>query len=193
MSALQNNLRGSTDRVEWTVTGFINRVDDYILLSPTALEIEEFQVFDYGQRDVELYGLEAEATVDIFENENGHLHVRLFGDFVHGEERSSGAYLPQLPPLRWGAGLHFTRSNLDASVDVAFNDDQEKTASNELPTESFTMVNAELSWRFDEPNMLVFVRGTNLGDEEARRHTSPLKDLVPLPGRSVSVGLRYDF
>ena len=186
-------LRGSSDRFEWTVTGFVNRVDDYILLSPTALEVEGFQVFDYGQRDVELYGIEAEATVDIVESDNGHLHARFFGDFVHGEERGSGAYLPQLPPLRWGVGLHFTRDNLDASVDLVFNDDQEKTASNELPTESFTMINAELSWTFSEPNMLVFVRGTNLGDEDARRHSSPIKDLVPLPARSVSFGLRYDF
>ena len=55
------------------------------------------------------------------------------------------------------------------------------------------MVNAEVSWTFDQPEVLVFLRGTNLGDEDARRHTSPLKDLVPLPGRSVSLGLRYDF
>jgi len=186
-------LRGSLDRVEWTVTGFLNRVDDYILLSPTAEVIDDFQVFDYGQRDVELYGLEAEATIDIVESDNGHLHARLFGDFVHGEERQSGAYLPRLPGVRWGAGLHFTQDNLDASVDVAFTDDQEKTASNELPTESFTMINAEVSWTFEDPHMLVFLRGTNLGDEDARRHTSPLKDIIPLPGRSVSLGLRYDF
>ena len=186
-------LRGSSGRVEWAATGFINRVDDYILLSPTALEIEEFQVFDYGQRDVELYGFEAEATVDIFERDDRHLHARFFTDYVHGEERGSGAYLPLLPPLRWGVGLHFTRENLDASLDVAFNDDQEKAASNELPTESFTMINAEVSWTFDAPNVLVFLRGTNLGDEDARRHTSPLKDLVPLPGRSIAAGLRYDF
>lgn len=38
-----------------------------------------------------------------------------------------------------------------------------------------------------------YVRGTNLLDEELRRHASPLKEYVPLPGRSLMVGLRADF
>ena len=85
------------------------------------------------------------------------------------------------------------RDSIDAGIEVVYNDEQGKFAANELPTESFTMVNAEFSYRFDDPNLLVFVRGTNLGDEDARRHSSPLKDLVPLPGRSVSLGMRLDF
>ena len=39
----------------------------------------------------------------------------------------------------------------------------------------------------------LFVRGSNLTDQDARRHSSPLKDLVPLPGRSFHVGLRISF
>ena len=38
-----------------------------------------------------------------------------------------------------------------------------------------------------------YIRGTNLGDEDARRHTSPLKEFIPLPGRSLVAGLRWDF
>ena len=55
------------------------------------------------------------------------------------------------------------------------------------------MVNAEVSYTFARPELLVFLRGTNLADEDARRHTSPLKDIVPLPGRSMHLGLRLDF
>jgi len=40
---------------------------------------------------------------------------------------------------------------------------------------------------------LLFLRGSNLLDEDIRQHSSPLKDLVPLPGRSLHFGLRYDF
>jgi len=190
---LDVTLRGATERLEWTVTGFINEVDDYILLSPTTLAIDELQVFDYEQRDVEMYGAEVEALVDLFENEIGHLHARVFADYVHAQEERSGNYLPRLPPLRWGLGLHFTRDNMDASLDVTFHDAQSKLASNELPTAEFTLLNAEVSWTLPRPDLLVFVRGTNLGDEEARRHTSPLKDLVPLPGRSLTLGLRLNF
>ena len=34
---------------------------------------------------------------------------------------------------------------------------------------------------------------SNLTDEEARLHTSSLKDITPLPGRNVTVGLRLSF
>jgi len=188
-------LRGNTERVEWTVTGFVNNVDDYILLSPTGVEneAEELPVFAFSQADVELYGFEAEALVDLIDNDSGHLHTRLFADYVFGEEADTGAYLPQLPPLRYGIGLHYERGGLSAAVDATYHSEQEKTAANELPTDSFTMLNAELSYRLTGQDVLVFMRGTNLGDEDARRHTSPLKDTVPLPGRSLQLGLRLDF
>ena len=40
---------------------------------------------------------------------------------------------------------------------------------------------------------LLFLRGTNLLNEEVRYHTSPLKDEVPLPGRSLAAGVRFSF
>ena len=39
----------------------------------------------------------------------------------------------------------------------------------------------------------VFLRGYNLTDELAHVHTSLLKDSAPLPGRSVEIGLKFDF
>ena len=41
---------------------------------------------------------------------------------------------------------------------------------------------------------LVFVFGLhNLLDEESRLATSPLRDIVPLPGRSLHIGARLEF
>ncbi len=185
-------LRGDYDRFTWAVTAFHNDVSDYILLSPTAEEEDGFQVFDFRQSDAELYGLEAEALFDIINTEGRHLHARVFGDFVHAEE-DNGNYLPRITPMRLGASLHFAQDQFDASVSVVNYSEQEKVALNELPTDSYTMVDAELSYRFGQPNMLVYLRGLNLGDEDARRHTSPLKDVAPLPGRSIRLGLRMDF
>ncbi len=192
---LDLTLRGNTDLVEWQVTGFINNVDDYILLSPTGVidEEEELPIFEYEQADVELYGFEAEALVDLLDDATNHLHARLFADYVFGEEADTGEYLPRLPPLRYGLGLHYERDRFAAAVDAIYHSEQEKTASGELPTDSYTLVNAELSYTWQNPDILLFVRGTNLGDEDARRHTSPLKEFVPLPGRSMQVGLRVDF
>ena len=57
------------------------------------------------------------------------------------------------------------------------------------------MVNADLSLSLDAAGgeWLIYVRGTNLLDEEARQHTSTLKDLVPMPGRSLGAGVRFSF
>ena len=186
-------LHGDMDRLEWSITGFINAADDYILLRPTTEELDELPVFDFAQADVEFTGIEAEALFELWERADSHLHLRVFGDFVHAEEDEGGAYLPKIPPRRVGLGLHGTRGAIDASIDAVFADDQDKIAANELPTDGYTMLNASVSYVFAEPGILVFLRGTNLLDEDIRQHTSTLKDLVPLPGRSLHFGLRYEF
>ena len=68
-------------------------------------------------------------------------------------------------------------------------------AINELPTDSFTMVDADASYRLTAGagNVFLFLRGSNLLDEDARQHASPLKDVVPLPGRSFHLGARAEF
>ncbi len=192
-TSLDLTLRGDYERMQFAVTGFINNVDDYILLRPTAEEEDELQVFEFDQSDVEFYGLEAELLFDIIDDGTNHLHARLVTDYVFGEESDTGGYLPQLTPLRYGASLHWATNRFDASVEAMYHDSQTRTAAEELPTDSYTLLSAEVSTRLFDDSMLVFLRGTNLSDEDARRHTSPLKDVAPLPGRSIRAGVRWDF
>lgn len=190
---LDLTFHGDTQIMEYEATLFVNSVDDYILLSPTAEIQDDFQVFEYGQSDVKLYGVEAEARIELLDAGAGHVHTRLFGDMVRGEERGNGDNLPRIPPLRLGIGLHYAIDRVEAGMGVTWHDEQTRTAANELPTESYLLLSAELSYSFDQPNIFVFARGTNLTDEDARQHTSPLKDTFPLPGRSLQLGIRYDF
>jgi iron complex outermembrane receptor protein len=186
-------LRGNSDRVDWTLTVFNNDVDDYIVLAPTSDVVNDLQVFEYGQVDARLRGFEAEARIELLDWKNGHLHARLFGDYVRGEEKASGDYLPRLTPLRYGIGLHLTTGALEFSAEAATYDEQTRTAPNELPTDGYTLVGATLSCALDNDRLYLFLRGSNLGNEDARQHTSPLKDSVPLPGRSLHAGLRFAF
>lgn len=187
-------LRGTFSSVEFGITGFFNNIDDYIALVPTDLpERDGLQVFDFTQSDAELYGFEAEGLFDFFENDISHLHMRLFADYTRGKFRNEGGNLPRIPPLRYGVSLHYRAGSFDTSLTATRVDEQDKITENELPTEAYTMVNAEVAWRPANPDLHIFVRGTNLGDEDARRHSSPLKDIVPLPGRSLVAGLRWDF
>jgi iron complex outermembrane receptor protein len=190
---LDLTLHGDNEGLEWSITGFVNAIDDYVLLRPTAEELDGFQVYNFARANVEFTGVEAEALVEILDADNSHFHVRVFADFVRAEEGATGANLPRIPPRRLGLGLHGGWNAFDASIDATFADDQDDVAENELPTEGYTLLNASLSYTFVEPGLHLFLRGSNLLDEEIRQHTSPLKDLVPLPGRSVHFGLRYDF
>ena len=190
---LDLTIHGDTGRWEWTITGFVNSVDDYILLRPTALELDGFQVFDFDQADVKFTGIEAEATVEVLDKDDSHMHVRVFTDFVNAEEDVTGDNLPRIPPQRLGLGLHGGWKSLDATIDAIFADDQDDVVTDELPTEGYTLLNASLSYTFADSGLLLFLRGSNLLDEDIRQHTSPLKDLVPLPGRSLHFGLRYEF
>lgn len=189
---LDLTLRGVYDGIEFSVTGFVNAIDDYILLRPTAAELDELQVFEYDQADVEMYGFEAQAVVDLLRTETSHLHARVSSDFVFAEESDTGTYLPRIPPLRYGLSVHYVRDGFEANVKVDRYDDQGRTAAFELPTNAYTLLGAEVSYRFDD-SLFLFLRGKNLTDEEARRHTSPLKDDLPLPGRSLQAGVRWAF
>ena len=128
-------VHGDTGRWEWTITGFVNAVDDYILLRPTALELDGFQVFDFAQANVEFTGIEAEATVEVLDTDGWHMHVRLFTDFVNAEEDSTGENLPRIPPQRFGLGLHGGWDKFDASIDAIFAYDKNDVGEKEVATE----------------------------------------------------------
>jgi iron complex outermembrane receptor protein len=190
---LDLTVHGDTGRIEWSITGFVNSVDNYIILQPTALELDELPVFDYGQADVDFVGVEAQALFELWDLDDSHLHLSVFTDFVNAEEDTSGAYLTRIPPSRVGLGLDGGWNQFDASLDAIFAADQDNVTTNELPTEGYTLLNLSVSYTFDDPDLYLFVRGSNLLNEEIRQHASPLKDLIPLPGRSLHVGLRYEF
>jgi iron complex outermembrane receptor protein len=72
-------------------------------------------------------------------------------------------------------------------------DKQTDTASFEEATAGYTMADADFRWRIERARGMpldLFVKASNLSDEEARKHTSFVKDVAPLPGRNYAVGVR---
>lgn len=193
------SLRRSGGGVTWTLNAFYNDYDDYIFLAPTGLDEEiepgEFlPVFQVLQQPAKLYGYEAEILVPLNLLSTADIQLRLASDYVRGE-LDDGSNLPQMPAQRYGVGLHFELGDWHAGLEAFYNEKQEKVAEYELPTGSFTTVDLDASRHIDvgATRLFVFLRGSNLLDEEARQATSPLKDFVPLPGRSLSAGVRVAF
>jgi iron complex outermembrane receptor protein len=169
---------------------FLADYDGYLFLSPTGEVQDELPVFQYLQQDARFYGVEAFASLLLADEWT----LGLFADAVRGE-LDAGGNLPRMPPLRIGAELAYERGGWRAAVSARHSFEQDRIAEQELSTDSYTMLDAELSWRPGgrDDGTMVFLRATNLLDEDARVHSSPLKDEVPLPGRSLSAGLRYSF
>jgi iron complex outermembrane receptor protein len=180
--------------LHWHVSAFWSDFDDYIYARPTGSELDGLPVFVYVQEDAEFYGLEAELEFPLAETRAGGLHARVGGDWVRGR-LSDGGNLPQIPPLRLLAGLEYDAGPLHAALDVQWFDDQDDVAADETPTDGGTLLGAEVSYRWDRggSGVMLFLRGSNLLDEELRRHVSPIKDYAPLPGASVLLGLRAGF
>jgi len=131
------------------------------------------------------------------EQHGPHLPLNTDSIIPVGIAAHTGRRLPLVvaPPLRFGASLHYDQDRYHLGLEAFYHDTQDRLAANELPTESYTLVEANASYRLPVggSSVFLFLKGTNLLDEDARQHTSPLKDIVPLPGRSWHFGARAEF
>lgn len=194
------SLRTTGDGITWTLTAFYNDYTDYIYLRPTGdFEAgeepgDDLPVYRYLQGGAKLYGYEAEVIFPLLQGSAHALELRLASDYVRGK-LDDGENLPQIPPLRVGAGLHYEFGAWHAGIEAFRNLKQDDVIANELPTDAYTMLDVDVSYRLPlgSSSALLFLRGTNLLDEDARLATSPLKDIAPLPGRSVRFGVRAEF
>jgi iron complex outermembrane receptor protein len=189
------SLRQTGNGMQWTLTAFYNDYTDYIYLSSSG-EIdpaEELPVYEFQQGGAKLYGFEAEILLPLLATPSHDLQLRLASDFVRGK-LDTGENLPQIPPLRFGLGLHYEKGAWHAGIEAFRNTQQDDVIADELPSAAYTLVTADASYRLPlgKKSALLFLRATNLLDEDARLATSPLKDIAPLPGRSVHFGIRAE-
>jgi iron complex outermembrane receptor protein len=188
------SLRRTGDGIQWTLNAYYNDYSDYIFENPTGEIEDDFPVFAVSQDGAKFRGFEAEVGFPLIQAGDQHLELRLSSDYVRGE-LDNGGDLPQMPPLRFGAGLHYDLDQFHLGLQGYHYDKQDKIAENELPTDSFTLVDADASYRFPmgSSSVLLFLKASNLLDEDARQHASALKDIAPLPGRSFHLGARAEF
>ena len=190
-------IRRAQGEASWSVTAFLTDYADFIYLENSGEfdEHDELPIFNFAQRDADFTGVEAEFFAPVFVRGEAEVDLRVFADYVNGDF-GNGAYIPRMPPLRYGSRIQFHNERLIAGLEVTVYDNQDRISTIETPTEGYTMINADFNWTIETPGgtaFEVFVLGHNLADEDARRHTSFVKDTVPLPGRNVSVGFRSHF
>jgi iron complex outermembrane receptor protein len=135
-----------------------------------------------------------EANPEPQKNRND-LFFRLQADYVHATDLDTGEPLPRITPLRHSASLNYQSEKWSASVEGQRVEAQDRIAPFETATPGYTFLNATVGYKFrvGPTYNYVYLKGTNLTDEEARDHLSFLKEVLPLAGRGVTIGVRSSF
>ncbi len=212
--AFDLSFRKKTGRVTGSLNFFFNRFSDFISAQPTGDFVEDLPVFAYRAVDADFAGgelalswhlLEPHAEEQASDNKSvapklahslHELHLDAKADYVYAQDRAAGRSLPRIPPFRASAALVYGwNDRFGARIEGQYVHEQDRTAAFELPTDGYFLLDAALTGRariglvdFD-----VYLKGTNLTNEEARLHTSFLKDIAPLAGRGGLLGLRVSF
>ena len=153
----------------------------------------------YRQQDAQFRGVEFELEMPLLRRAGGELTLNLHGDGVRGELDRSGAGIdndvPRMPPWRVGARLQFDRGGFSSYVGALHAAQQTRAGAFETATDSYERVDAGVSYALavNDVGTTLFVRATNLTDEEIRSSTSFLRDFAPEPGRSFEAGVRLQF
>jgi iron complex outermembrane receptor protein len=212
-------LHWHSDRVDMKFAVYQTNFDDFIYLADTGVAEQGYPVRLWTQADATFRGAEAEARIALADSAAGQWDLRVFGDYVraeldgsgtrqvdfevpHGDhshaysvELAQGGYLPRIAPMRFGADLNWSLGGWRASLGAVRYSKQDDVAENEQASPGYTLVDANLAYRWDltASSWEVFVNGRNLTDREARPHTSLLRDYAPLPGRAIGFGIRAYF
>ena len=196
---------------------FYNQVDNYYYQEGTGLFAESGHDHDHGDEHAhedehdhaDEHDHSDELPVYLFRSADAVLHgfefqvawqatdalkVDMFADYVKARLKDGGD-LPRTSPMRVGTHLQYTLNRLRADLDITHFAKQDNISAFETETDGYTLVDASIA--YDIPlgdiDLSVYLSGENLTDEEARVHTSFLKDIAPRPGRNFALGVRGFF
>jgi iron complex outermembrane receptor protein len=181
---------------------FVSQFSNYIALLRTGEpdvvsdEGDSFPVYAFEGVKARLHGVELEAAKRLLDA-TGTLDVEAQLDWVRASNRTRGEPLPRIAPLRATLGAVYGFAGWTLRGEVVHAARQSRVPADDEPTPSYTLVNLALAKQLAVAgsNALLFLRVDNLGDELAYNAGSiaTVRVLAPLPGRSISAGLRVAF
>jgi iron complex outermembrane receptor protein len=156
----------------------------------------ELQKREFVQNDVDFWGGEVLGSYRFYESEHYTGALDIAFDWVRAElADGSGGTIPRIPPHRLKFGLEGKSRYADLRGEIWWVGAQDRVAENELPTNSYLMLNVILTAHPfpNQRNVTLVAQGRNLLNEEARIHSSFLKDKLPLGGREARLNINVAF
>jgi iron complex outermembrane receptor protein len=192
------NFEYKTNHLEFFVNGFYNHINNYIYTSPTGIQIDGNDVFDYIQNDAKLYG--GEIGLHFHPHPLDWLHLETSFENVTGKKQD-GNYLPLIPANNWNNTLR-TEFNIKnwledgyASLNVSSTFHQNNVSGFETKSNGYTLVNLGFGGKIKlgKTAFDVNLNGNNLLNKSYIAHLSRLKtDGIPNIGRNIVLGLNFN-
>lgn len=185
----------NTGRLTGSASLFWQHYTDFIALTSNGEFEDGLPIFMYDDVRARFWGYEGELEYHLIQTGEHHLDTFAQIDYVRAVNLSEDESLPRIPALGGKIGFKYYYANFRAKTELVLVNNQDKTTEFELPTDGYHLLNASLGYTVPtkKSDYEFYLRGTNLTNEEARVHTSFLKDLAPLRGRAILAGVRATF
>jgi len=187
-------LRRHSEHFDLELNLFQKDVNYLVYLEDTREMRDGLTLREFKQDNGQFYGLEALAKWKLHGTDFGDFDLRTGYDLVRGE-LDDGSNLPRISPERLTIGVDWGTGPWRAGVEWQRVFRQDRPAEFEGETPGYNLTHATLAYQFTFGGNWaeLFFQGRNLGDNEARVHTSALREYAPLPGRNFRFGLRGSF
>jgi len=191
---LETFLRANVGDISFNAAVYYQQFEDYIFLSPTDDEEDDLPVFEFLQQDANFFGFEAGLEMPLVTTDAFTLSTDLRASFVDADLDGAGD-VPRIPPVSLLGALEAQVDAFELRGEVQWFGEQNDVAEFETPTDSFTFINAYVSWRpiATNQNVVVQLAGENLFDVTGRRHSNFTKEFVTMPGRNIRASVRLSF
>ncbi len=205
-TSLDLSYRLTAGKITGEVTAFYSDFSDFVYLqfldhedveaAYGELDTDGLDVYRATAVDAKFYGFEVDLRYHIIDEADRVMHLDFLFDQTRATNESFNTNLPRIPTRRLGLRYEYGFGPWLVGTEARWHDSASHTGPNQLPTDSYTLWGADVRYRMvvnERATVDLFAMGTNLGDVEARPHTSILKDLAPMPGRSFRLGVRTSF
>ena len=188
-------LKAHGDSYSLEASVYYTKFRHYIYEDQTgAIDAESgLPVFQNRAGNARYYGAEVQGTLTLAHFGDYTLGVDALADYVNAQLLNGLGPVPRIPPFRVLGGVTVTQDRGTARIEAEYSAKQDRVANFETPSDSYTLVNASISYKpfLSQPKVDVVLSANNLFDVDARRHASFLQDFAPLPGRDIRLSVRF--
>lgn len=186
-------LRITRDRVKGEFAAFRNGISNYIFPRHTGAVAEEvgLPVYRFVGEDAVLKGLEARMEWGVTDR----LVLDGSTSYVRGTLSGTDEALPLIPPLSGRLSARYELPGYFLGVGAKVASRQDRLGEFEEPTAGYAVLDATVGYRFVALGRAhtLTLRADNITDTVYRDHLSRIKELMPQPGRSISLLYRVNF